>query len=284
MELKDNRIIKLDMYQVDAFTKEMFKGNPAMVCYSETDIDEPTMQNIALEANLSETAFIVPVKNNEYEIRWFTPKTEMNLCGHATLAASKVLFDMKSVEGNEIIYHSKSGILKALNVEEGISLNFPMDTVINENESKYEGLLSAMGVTDYVEIIKGERTKKLVVCLKSKEEVLKLKPNFEKMLDSNVEDIKGVGITSKDDDNEYDFVTRYFNPWAGVNEDPVTGSVHTVLAKYWGEIFEKEELKAYQLSKRGGTMILRIVGDNTLEMIGEACIVFDGKLHLRNRE
>jgi len=280
MENKENSTIKIEIYQVDSFTKEMFKGNPAMVCILDKYIDSSTMQNIAFEVNLSETAFLVPKVNNEYEIRWFTPQNEVNLCGHATLAASKVLFNIKKIPYDEIVYHSKSGILKSKIDVKGITLDFPIDKVIYESKEQYRELLDAMGINEFEDIFKGESTRKLVIRLKNKEEVMSLKPKFEKMREFIANDIKGVGITAKHDNDKYDFVTRYFNPWVGVNEDSVTGSVHTLLAKYWGEVLNKRELKAYQLSKRGGNMLLRIIDEKRLEIIGDACIVFTGKLNL----
>lgn len=279
-----NKKKRIEMFHVDSFTKQWFKGNPAIVCILEELIDEDLMQKIAFEANLSETAFLIPKvkseeKSNEYDIRWFTPKKEVSLCGHATLAASKILFDYKKIPFDEIIYHSKSGILKSKRDILGISLDFPLDEVEQISSKQYDELLDALGIQSYENIFVGKTTKKLVIHLNNKKEVLNLCPDFEKMKRLNTDGIKGVGITSIDD-GKFHFITRYFNPWVGVNEDPVTGSVHTLLASYWFSILGIQELKSYQASYRGGEITLRIKDKKRLEIIGEARIVFGGELYL----
>lgn len=275
---------KIEIFHVDAFTKNVFSGNPAIVCILDKKIDDELMQKIAFEVNLSETAFLVANESkvgnvNEYGIRWFTPKEEVSLCGHATLAASEVLFNHKRLSTDEITYHSKSGILKARRDVSGISLDFPLDNVIETCGCKYKKLFKAMGISTYEKVLIGANTKKLIVHLKHKERVLNVNPNYQKMKDSRVEGIKGVGITSIDN-RKYDFITRYFNPWVGVNEDPVTGSVHTLLASYWSNILGKTELRAYQASNRGGEMTLRVKDNNRVEIIGEARIIYSGELSI----
>ncbi|MFZ5966416.1 MAG: PhzF family phenazine biosynthesis protein [Bacillota bacterium] len=282
MKIQKNRMEPIEIFQVDSFTKEAFRGNPAMVCILDKTIDDELMQKIAFEFSLSETAFLLPKldnKKNEYEIRWFTPKNEVPLCGHATLAASEVLFTYKKILFDEIIYYSKSGILKAKKDIYGISLDFPLDEPKVIISNLYDELVKTMGITNYENIFLGNNTKKLVIHLKNQEEVLKVQPNYEQMKKMNIEGIKGVGITSTYNE-KYHFITRYFNPWAGVNEDPVTGSVHTLLASYWSNILGVKELKAYQASYRGGEMILRIKDNNRLEIIGDARIIFNGELNI----
>lgn len=284
MKTIEKKTETIKIFQVDAFTEEAFRGNPAMVCILNETIDDELMQKIAFEFNLSETAFLLPKlknkkKNNEYEIRWFTPQKEVSLCGHATLAASQVLFKHKKIPFDEIIYYSESGILKAKRDVYGISLDFPLDEPEDILPRQYNEILKAMDISTYENIFLGRKTKKLIVHLKSQEEVINVHPRYEELKKLNVEEIKGVGITSTFD-KKYDFVTRYFNPWAGVNEDPVTGSVHTLLASYWSNILGVKELKAYQASYRGGEMILRIKENNRLEIIGDARIIFKGKLNI----
>ncbi|WP_432664915.1 PhzF family phenazine biosynthesis protein [Wukongibacter baidiensis] len=274
----------IQIYQVDAFTNIAFKGNPAAVCILEKELEEEMMQAIAYEMNLSETAFVIQENNgeektNEFKIRWFTPNREVPLCGHATLAASEVLFNQLNIPFDEIIYRSKSGILKAQKDVYGISLDFPIDEAIDVPLEQFDDLLKAIGISKYRNIFLGKKTKKLVIHLESVEEILQVNPNYELMTRLDIDNIKGVGVTTYSGE-ENDIISRYFNPWAGVNEDSVTGSVHTLLASYWSEILGKNELKAYQASKRGGSMVLRIKENKRLDMIGEAKTILRGVLDL----
>jgi PhzF family phenazine biosynthesis protein len=273
---------KIKFYQVDAFTNECFKGNPAGVCVLEELIEEKYMQLIAKEMNLSETAFVQSLdgnpinQTNVFSLRWFTPKYEVDLCGHATIAASEILFNNLGIKNEQIIYETKSGRLTAHRRNKGIALDFPIDEALNINLSNE--LLETIGIKSYENAIIGKNTKKLVIHLKTEGEVLKVTPDFEKMKALRLEmDIKGVGITCIGNE-KYDFISRYFNPWAGVNEDPVTGSVHTLLVSYWGKLLNKNELKAYQASNRGGEIILRILTDKRVELIGQAVVVLKGEL------
>jgi PhzF family phenazine biosynthesis protein len=273
---------KIKFYQVDAFTNESFKGNPAGVCVLEELIEEKYMQLIAKEMNLSETAFVQSLdgnpinQTNVFSLRWFTPKYEVDLCGHATIATSEILFNNLGIKNEQIIYETKSGRLIAHRRKEGIALDFPLDEALNIN-LPYE-LLEAIGIQSYENAIIGKNTKKLVIHLKTVGEVLKVAPDFEKMKDLRFEmDIKGVGVTCVGNE-KCDFISRYFNPWAGVNEDPVTGSVHTLLVAYWGKLLNKNEMKAYQASWRGGEIILSILPDKRVELIGHAIVVLKGQL------
>jgi len=275
--------MRIPVYQVDAFTKEPFKGNPAGVCILEKEIDDSYKKIIAEEMNLSETAFLslcdgeTMSASKIFNLRWFTPKTEVPLCGHATLGTSKVLFDDIGIGLDAIIYETKSGRLVSEKCDEGISLDFPIDEPLHM-EPPAE-LLKAMGIRDYETGIYGKTTKKLVVRLKTQKDIENLNPNFELMKEINCHDIKGVGVTCLGD-GEYDFISRYFNPWAGVNEDPVTGSVHTLLASYWGNILKKKELRAYQASRRGGEILLKAEAKGRVKLIGESAIVFKGTIFL----
>ncbi len=275
--------MKIPIYQVDAFTKEQFKGNPAAVCLLEKWLSDDLMQKIAKENNLSETAFVIPLEGFEinqekiFSLRWFTPKTEVNLCGHATIATSEVLFNEIGIQSEQIIYETQSGTLIAKKIDNGIALNFPIDEPLEISLSN--DILEAMGIDSYENAIIGKNTKKLVIHLKTESEVLKLTPNFEKLkhLEFKV-DVKGIGVTCSGN-AKYDFISRYFNPWAGVNEDPVTGSVHTLLASYWSRLLNKDKLKAYQASDRGGEITLNVLPENRVELIGQAVIVLKGELY-----
>jgi PhzF family phenazine biosynthesis protein len=277
--MSNDTLKKFKMYQVDAFTTEAFKGNPAAVCILNEPIPNELMQTIAFEMNLSETAFITPKNHpmvdtdNVFSLRWFTPVMEVSLCGHATLAASIVLFDDFSIPHDEITYETKSGILVAKKDPMGIVLDFPLDKPTEAKLPQKNEILQAMGIIDYQNIFMGEKTKKLVIHLNSEHAVRTLNPNFEKMKNIPVEDIKGVGVTARAGASNYDCVSRYFNPWAGVNEDPVTGSVHTLLGYYWAELLDKKEIYAYQASHRGGEMILRLKENMRIELIGKAVII-----------
>jgi PhzF family phenazine biosynthesis protein len=280
--MSHNQSKKFKMYLVDAFTSIAFRGNPAAVCLLDEPIPDQTMQAIAAEMNVSETAFVLPKtgEGNAFSLRWFTPVMEMPLCGHPTLAASMVLFDDLLIPFDKIKYETQRGTLIAQKDPLGIVLDFPLDQPIEANFPQLDELLQAMGIADYKCIFLGETTKKLVIHLHSAHEVRALAPNFERMKHISVEHIKGVGVTSSGNIFDCDCVTRYFNPWAGVNEDPVTGSVHTLLGYYWAKLLRKEEIHAYQASHRGGEMILRIRDHGRIELIGKAVITLKGEIYI----
>jgi PhzF family phenazine biosynthesis protein len=268
------------MYQVDVFTNEYFKGNPAAVCILDEEIDDRYMKSIASEMNLSETAFVLPIdiESNVYSLRWFTPEVEVSLCGHGTIGTAKVLFDVMGIEADEIIFETMSGKLIAKKSDDGIGIDMPLDTP--EDIIMPAGLLEALGIINYEDIKIGKVTRKLIIKVKDESEILQLDPNFNIMKSIKFnQDVKGVAVTTNNTDN-HDFLSRYFNPWAGINEDPVTGSVHTVLAQYWSKILNKNEMVAYQASPRGGEMVLKIKEGNRIELIGKAVIVLKGEIYL----
>lgn len=275
---------KIKIYQVDAFTSEAFKGNPAAVCILENDISDELMKNIAQEMNLSETAFVKPLKNsnigkgNLFSLRWFTPEVEVDLCGHATIATFKVLFDEFNIKEQYIKYETKSGLLTAKKKDEKISLDFPIDKALDFNLT--QDILDAMGIRSYSKAIIGEKTRKLVIEVKDKENIINLKPNFEILKSLKFKsDVKGIGVTCRGNE-KYDFISRYFNPWAGINEDPVTGSVHTLLANYWSNKLNKMDMNAYQASNRSGEISLKLLENDRVRLSGEAVIVLRGELYL----
>ena len=274
---------KIRIFQVDTFTNKRFHGNPAAVCILEKPIKDELMQSIALEMNLSETAFLllsdknIAGNSNVFSLRWFTPKFEVSLCGHATLATAAVLFDEYNIKHKRIIFKTKSGELVTKKDKNMIILDFPSDEYIVEDIKFRENILNAIGISKFNNIILGKSTKKLVIHLESYEDVLKLNPNFEIMKKLKLNKIKGLGVTAKMD-GKYDIISRYFNPWAGVNEDPVTGSVHTLLARYWSNILNKKELKAYQASKRSGEMILKLRENSRVEILGKFVFSLKGEI------
>jgi len=227
--------------------------------------------------NLSETAFVLEEKPKTFSLRWFTPKVEVSLCGHATLATAAVLFYDIGISMDEISFETKSGTLIAKKNKDGILLNFPIDDPV-KIDSPHD-LLNSMDITDFKNIVYAKKTRKLLIHLPDEKYVKNLKPNFELMKSiTTKEEIRGVIVTASS--QQYDFISRYFAPWVGINEDPVTGSAHTVLAPYWSKILEKKEMLAYQASSRGGTLTVRLTGNDRVELIGSAVIVLKGELYL----
>ena len=274
----------IDIFQVDAFTGVPFKGNPAAVCLIEEEYSDVTFQKIAAEMNLSETAFIsVPERDqikttDTFGLRWFTPKVEVNLCGHATLASSSVLFYELGVKADEIFFNTKSGVLSAKRIGDGIGLNFPLNEP--KDVSISQELLDALGLDECVNMAYASEVTDILVEVKNSETIQKVEPNFAKLLKLNLDiDIRGVMVTARGYDN-FDFVSRFFAPRLGVNEDPVTGAAHTILAPYWSKILGKQEMLAYQASSRGGELTVKVHENSRVDLIGKAVIVAKGKLNL----
>jgi len=261
--------MKLKMYQVDAFANKLFSGNPAAVVILESPLKDEVMQSIAAENNLSETAF-VSIHESQLSIRWFTPSIEVDLCGHATLASARILFDYYSdLVGEEINFNSKSGVLKITKVEDGLCLNFPSDLPVTIKTDPLfleilgiEPLLLLRGKDDYLAVFENQK------------QIKNMQPNFSllKKLDA-----RGLVISAPGD--EVDFVSRCFYPEAGIEEDPVTGSAHTMLTPYWATQFNKNELDAHQLSKRGGKLNCRLANERVL-ISGNSVIYFEGTISI----
>lgn len=268
----------LPMYQVDVFTKDYYKGNPAAVCILKDRLEDDVMKLIAAEMNLSETAFVLPIDKNSnlYSLRWFTPEVEVSLCGHGTIGTAKVLFEVLNIESDIITFETKSGNLTARKYKDGIGIDMPLD--IPEEINIPKELLDSLGINDYEDIKIGRNTRKLIIRVNDENTILNLKPDYNKMKSIKFnDDVKGVAVTTNNI-SEYDFLSRYFNPWAGINEDPVTGSVHTVLVNYWGSILGKDRMKAYQASYRPGELILSIKKDR-VELVGDAIISLKGEIY-----
>jgi PhzF family phenazine biosynthesis protein len=260
--------MKLDIYQVDAFAKEIFKGNPAAICPLDEWIDAELMQKIALENNLSETAFFVK-KDDVYELRWFTPTFEIDLCGHATLASAFVIFEILKAEESLVKFHShKSGELTVEKNGDVLTLDFPSRPVTKCDAP--EGLIEAIGKQPK-EILKA---RDYFLVYETEQEILDIKPNFSKLLDV---DAHGFIVTAKGDSS--DFVSRFFAPEVGVFEDPVTGSSHCNLIPYWAAKLGKTELFARQISARGGALFCELKGDR-VKIGGHATLYLKGEIYV----
>ncbi len=259
----------MKIYQVDAFTSMVFKGNPAAICPLEQSwLPDEIMQNIAIENNLSETAFYIQ-SNKGYEIRWFTPKGEVDLCGHATLATAHVLFMHENYSEDTIVFSSRSGVLRVNKNNEYYVLDFPKD-IITKVENSNE-LLSCFNLAP-IEIYRGKMDYMFI--FKNEYEVETVKPNF-----ANISKLKARGIIVTAKGNNHDFVSRFFAPNCGVNEDPVTGSAHTSLVPYWSNKLSKSKLNAIQLSERKGELICELE-DNRIKIAGKATTYLIGTIFI----
>jgi PhzF family phenazine biosynthesis protein len=257
------------IYQVDAFTDKPFAGNPAAVCILSEPRTESWMQNVAQEMNLSETAFLREQADG-FGLRWFTPAVEVDLCGHATLASAHVLWETGMLSAQEQArFHTRSGLLTAERKGEEIELNFPATP--EEPTEAPPGLSEALGVTfRYI----GRSKFDYLVEVDSEQVVRSLAPDFALLRRLS---IRGIMVTSVATSSGYDFVSRFFAPGAGIDEDPVTGSAHCCLGPYWRARLGKEELVAYQASERGGVLRVRVAGDRVY-LGGRAVTVLRGEL------
>jgi PhzF family phenazine biosynthesis protein len=257
-------------YTVDAFTDKMFSGNPAAVCILEKELDDKVMLNIASEMNLSETAFVKKI-NGGFSLRWFTPKTEVELCGHATLASAHILWQEGILKPDETaVFHTVyKGKLTAKKSGDEIELNFPVNTPFPSEQNKE--LEKALGIkpvslstTDHHYLFE----------LNSEDELKNVTPDFDLL--GKLEKY-GTIITCRSEKNNLDFISRFFAPKKGINEDPVTGSAHCVLTPYWSSKLDKKTMKAYQASERGGDLTVTLEGDRVL-IAGKAVTVLNGSL------
>jgi len=260
-----------DLYQVDAFTEEPFKGNPAGVCLLEYPKSDRWMQNLAREMNLSETAFLLP-EGEGWRLRWFTPTTEVDLCGHATLASAKVLFEIQpQLRQNWIKFQTKSGELLARWADGRVALDFP--AMVYQPFSPEEDIEHALGIKPTAAVFSGNyflfeaETESLII--NAQPDI----PSLEKL------PMPEIIITALSSDTEFDFISRFFAPQFGVDEDPVTGSAHCLLAPYWADKLEKSEFDAFQASARGGRLHLCLMGDR-VRIEGAAKIIFKAELFI----
>ena len=257
----------MKMYVVNAFTKEKFGGNPAAVVPLQEWLNEGQMQQIAAQHNLAETAFIIP-NGNEYKIRWFTPTVEVDLCGHATLATAHVLFNYLNHAGNKIVFHSKAGPLHVTKLDGGgIMLDFPANVPVETTSVKaIEEGLKVKPLAVYIS------TFDYMAVLENQEAIENLSPDFKILAQ-----VPSRGVIATARGNDSDFVSRCFFPQSGIDEDPVTGSAHTVTVPYWAKELGKSKLSAIQLSKRRGYLDCKIAGDRVL-MSGYAVTYLEGDI------
>ncbi len=260
--------MEISFYQVDAFTNRVFGGNPAAICILDSWLPDETLQNIAAENNQSETAFLVHKYNNEFELRWFTPKVEIDLCGHATLASAFVIFSFIDTSLSTVLFYTASGILSVTKSEQMLSMDFPSRKPVPVE--KTDILLRAF---DYepIEVLKA---RDLLVIFPNENIIKQIKPDFNALKEIN--DVFAVIISAKGTDT--DFVSRFFAPNAGIPEDPVTGSAHCTLIPYWAEKLGKNKLHAMQLSKRGGELFC-VNEINRVTISGNAVLYSKGVIH-----
>lgn len=257
------------LYQVDAFTGVPFKGNPAAVCLLARKVSDRRMRLLAKEMNLSETAYLLPAENG-WHLRWFTPKTEVDLCGHATLASARVLFELHpDLRTQPLVFHTRSGILKARWTGQGIELDFP---VLPYRDFSFDSDVDlALGFRPLTGVFSGDY---YLFPAEDEKTVHTIQPDFVLLARLSMPQVI---VTARSRDENFDFISRFFAPQLGINEDPVTGSAHCLLAPFWADRLGKTELTAYQASERGGVLHLKLAGDR-VRITGEAVIIFEGEL------
>ncbi|MCJ8211112.1 PhzF family phenazine biosynthesis protein [Mucilaginibacter sp. RS28] len=259
----------IDIYQADAFTNKLFGGNPAAVCPLNEWLPDETMQKIAAENNLAETAFFVPTSEG-YHLRWFTPELEIDLCGHATLATAHIIFTQLGYAENEILFSTQNaGVLKVSNQGDKYTLDFPSRPPYPAELPA--ALIEALGGKAPQHIL---RSRDFFLVYEDEQDILDIQPDFAALAK-----VDAIGIIVTAPGNTVDFVSRFFAPAAGVAEDPVTGSAHCNLIPYWAEKLGKNQLHAYQLSARKGELWCELKGDRVL-MSGEAVTYLKGEIYI----
>ena len=260
------------LLQVDAFTSEPFKGNPAAVCLLDRERDDAWMQNVATEMNLSATAFLLP-RDDGFSLRWFAPAVELALCGHATLASAHVVWKEKILGANDVArFHTKSGPLTAARADDWIELDFP--ATVEQPSDPTPALLESLGVANPVYV--GRSKFDYLVEVESEDVVRTLAPDHAKLRGVPT---RGVIVTSRASNGGFDFVSRFFAPSLGIEEDPVTGSAHCCLTPYWAVRLGKTEMIAFQASPRSGVVRVCLDGDR-VKLGGRAVTVFRGALEV----
>lgn len=261
--------MRVPVYQVDAFANERFRGNPAAVCLLQEPVGDEWMQAFAMEMNLSETAFLHP-EASDWRLRWFTPKVEVSLCGHATLASAHILWETGALALEKpAVFQTLSGALTCVRRGAWIEMDFP--AVFAKPAAPPDLLLSALRVEP---VFVGVNKMDYLVQVKTEAEVRELKPNITQLSELPV---RGVIVTARSDTDQYDFVSRFFAPAAGVPEDPVTGSAHCCLAPFWSKQLGKTGLTGYQTSQRGGFVRMTMAGERVM-LSGQAVTVLRGEL------
>ena len=261
----------IPIFQVDAFTSEPFKGNPAGVCLLRGPAEDAWMQSVAAEMNLAETAFPL-AEGDGFRLRWFTPKVEVKLCGHATLATAHILWEQGIVPaGREARFQTLSGLLTARRDGDLVELDFPARPPLPKAPDWAEAVVGALGIKPTAIVLSAED---VLFEAADEEAVRSVQPDFATLRSLPA---RGVIVTSRSSSPDYDFVSRFFAPAVGVDEDPVTGSSHTVLVPYWAKKLGKSEFTAFQASARGGILRLRLAGDR-VKIAGRAVTVIKGEL------
>lgn len=263
-------------YIVDSFTTEAFKGNPAGVSFPQQALSEERMQHIAMELGLSETAFVQSAGTpGSYAIRYFSPKKEIPLCGHATLAAAKVIFG--NTDAAELHFITIQNLdLKIQRKGQEISMEFPVYNTVPATIPG--GMMAALGLNEVLNAVYNEQHNIIMLEISNAEILRNLQPNFAALLQTH-HTINGVLVTAASQNAAHDYHYRYFCPWAGTNEDPVTGGVQTFLAKYWADKLGKTSMKAFQASARTGYMQVEITGNKVI-LTSQAIVVLEGQLQI----
>lgn len=268
--------MNLPIFIVDAFADRAFSGNPAAVCLLNGPVDEDFMARTAAEMNLSETAFLWPEQDG-YALRWFTPAVEVNLCGHATLASAHVLWETGRLESAaEARFYTRSGLLRARQSEGIISLYFPPYELTPS--APVAGLASALGIPEEQVLEVMSYADNILLLLDDEATLRELSPDYAQLAKLQP---RAVAVTAQSGADGIDFVSRFFAPGIGVNEDPVTGSMHTALGPYWAARLDQTQLTAYQASPRGGTLQLKVSRD-CVTLSGRAVTVVSGLFHTGN--
>ncbi len=245
--------MNIPIYQADAFASEVFAGNPAAIMPLEQWLPDKLLQSIAMENNLSETAYLV-AKDAGYELRWFTPDVEVDLCGHATLASAHVLFEHLAYEGEEIVFYTRSGELRVTRSSQGLTLDLPAIALVETRVE--EAVCAALGAQAVAAAIPAHQPWKVVYEFADEQQVKGLRPDFRALLEASEQ---SVVVTAPGE--QVDFVSRFFGPQVGIDEDPVTGSAHCCLMVYWAEKLGRTKLSARQVSARGGDLQCELIGD-----------------------
>ncbi|MEM6691883.1 MAG: PhzF family phenazine biosynthesis protein [Planctomycetota bacterium] len=267
--------MSIPIWQVDAFSDRPFSGNSAAIVLLDSYPDDQWLQDFAMEMNLSETSFLVTQDDrNSFQLRWFTPTVEVDLCGHATLAAAHTLFEKHLADASRpIVFQTHSGKLTCSKGAQGITLDFPSSPLVEEVQGEL-----ASRVCDSLGINRGTKVVRsifdLIAVVDDAEIVTSAEPDFRKMAEI---DTRGVVLTSLSEVEDYDFISRFFAPQSGINEDPVTGSAHCFLAPYWGMQLNRSRLVGYQASSRGGVVHCETIGER-VHLTGQAVTVFEGRL------
>lgn len=265
--------MEIAIYQVDAFTSQPFKGNPAGVCITDTALDDDLMLSIAAEMALPETAFL---SLDDFRLRWFTPTVEVKLCGHGTLAATHILQQQYNVkQGDQLVFHTLSGELVVTINDTCIDMNFPA-AEINSTFTPSSTLLTYLGLAETQVLSSHFFNGKVLIEIANEADLLALTPNFEGL--NGVSGLSAVVVTSPSTTDAIDFMSRHFGPWVGINEDPVTGAAHCGLAVFWGNKLNKTIMTGYQASLRGGEVKVELLGNDRVMLSGQAVTVLKGTM------